>query len=71
MKKVLSGVLYFIFLGSVGFLIFYCWAFSVEYLQGTSSHPYSAVLQISPFGALAILVTAVVAGGVIARGKLG
>jgi len=70
MKKALTVILHFVFLGSGGFLIFYCWAFSVEYLQGTSAQPYSAILQVSPFGVLAILAMVVVAGTVITWKKL-
>jgi len=70
MKKVLRGVLHFIFFASVIFLIFYCWSGLVEYLQGTSAQPYSAILQVSPFGVLAILAMVVVAGTVITWKKL-
>jgi len=72
-KKVWIVILHSVFLGSVVYLIVYGWALSVEYLQGSLSQlsqPYSRILQISPIGVLAILVMAVVTGGVITWKKL-
>ena len=70
MKKVLTGVLHSVFFVSVMFLMFYCWAGLVEYQQGTWSHPYSAILQVPPLGALFIFAAGVAAGAVIEWKKL-
>jgi len=70
MRRLVVGVLHFIFFMSAIFLIVWIWSGMVEHSQGTLSRPYSLILQIPPLGALAIITTAVAAGGIITWKKL-